>query len=267
MKLAPYNKKRFPLLLWLSCIALVTGTGFVTTGDDPKAKKLHVLVAAYQEHMSHFSGEYFICQESKINTGELSDRWRRSIEWTIISNLADYYFVKSLGVSATSNWDLATLYRILRYQTVHSRLKSYYKGYPPHGIRYVFSPDHVRWGSDCVNNFNKRANSKTHDYTKAIVTNDSLLTRVAANNEAGYILLLNDFEMRTRFKNCLDMRSNVFQRDFFLHYTLYAADGVYLDGGVVRTTYQSNTNDIEKILEDNLGVLTGMIVDQLRKKI
>ncbi|MGZ5303476.1 MAG: hypothetical protein ACXWDO_05150, partial [Bacteroidia bacterium] len=86
-------------------------------------------------------------------------------------------------------------------------------------------------------------------------------------NKAKYAVFLSQFEMNTRFKNCMDLQHNVFQRDFYLHYTLLDSAGNYMDGGVVGSTFQSQTNDINVIMNKNMGMMTTLIAQRIRNKI
>ena len=60
------------------------------------------------------------------------------------------------------------------------------------------------------------------------------------------------------------MENSVYQRDFYLHYSLYDEGGVFLDGGTVGITCQDNSNDYKTVFDDNLEYLTYMVCSRIK---
>ena len=220
--------------------------------------------------MYEAGGDQFICSKSGITAGHLSDIMRSSFTLSLMEGLNEYYDVTSpIDNMKDPNSDISVLYQIIRYKTTHQKLKGYAKEYPAFTLWQRIGPAYLRWGSDCVNNTRQKPTPNRHKFEKAIIVKDkdSIYSSIMDRHDASYMVFITDFEMSTRFKTCLDLQSNVFQRDFYVHYTLLDYDGNYITGGVVGATYQSNTNDIKKILDENIGVLSGMIVANVRNKV
>jgi hypothetical protein len=231
-------------------------------------EKSNILVIPFQPQMYNASGDQYICQKSRITPGELSDMIRRSLTSTLMYNMSDLYnVVEPPDDLRNKNSDINVIYQITHYTTLYKKLKSYYKGYPPIKIGQIIAPSYMRWGTDCVNDNSQAPNRGHHKYVKAEILRDSLFAGICKRNTSHYALFITQFEMTTRFKNCNDLQNQVFQRDIFIHYTLFDKTGKYIDGGVVGTTFQSNSNDATKILEKNLGVLTGLIIEEMRRKL
>ena len=225
------------------------------------------MIVPFSPEMYNSVGDHFICSKSKITPGQLSDVIRRSLLKTMNTNMAEYYNVKEPESSSAADRgnDMTAIYRMTRYKQTVRKVKAYFKGYPPFKLGQVMGSRESRWGSDCVSSESQNPNSKYRTYTMAVIQNDSMFNEVCQRNGATYVLFVNAFEMYTRFRTCVDLQNNVFQRDIFLHYTLLDASGKYVDGGVVGTTFQSKTNDIEVIIDKNLGLLCGMIIDIVKK--
>lgn len=232
-------------------------------------RKDYLLVVPFAPTMYNCAGDQFICKSSGMTAGEVSDQIRRSLSSTLQYNLSEHYNVKELIKNNLQdvNSDLSMMYQITQFTNVTKKLKGYYKGYPPRKLKNIFAPRHVKWGSDCVNDKAEKPNRKKHSFVKANITRDSLFANICARNSAGFVLYITQFEMNTRFKSCLDLQSNIFQRDIFIHFCLFTSEGKYITGGVVGTTYQSSSNDINTIIEKNIGLLSGMIIDVVRTKI
>lgn len=143
----------------------------------------------------------------------------------------------------------------------------YHKGYPSFKLPQIFGPNRVRWGSDCATKQGAKPHRKNHPYMSAVVADSTTFAQIQGRHEGNYYLMINQFELYTRFKNCTDLRGGVFQRDIFIHYTLVDINGKELDGGVVGTTFQGNTNDLEVIQDKTLGELSGLIIDNVRRRL
>jgi hypothetical protein len=266
------DKSRFVSFQIVSLFVLVPVMGFGQEKDSAKAGKpkeeANILIVPFKPDMYNASGDQYICQQSHMTPGELSDLTRRSLITTLMYNMSDLYnVVEPPDQLRDKKSDLSVLYEIIRFKTLYKRVKSYYKAYPAFTIGKLLSARYIRWGTDCVNDNAQKPNVISHKYVKAEVTKDSIYSLLCKKYNAHYTLFLTQYEMVTRFKNCTDLQNNVFQRDIFIHYTLLDKNGKFIQGGVVGTTFQSSTNDATKILEKNLGLLTGLIVDEIRKRI
>jgi len=235
--------------------------------QSAEEEKSNILVIPFEPAMYNATGDQFICMKSKMTPGELSDMIRRSLTSTLVYNMSDVYNVEEPPNDlAHVNSDLSILYQITKFKTLHKKLKAYYKGYPDRKIWSVFAPSYSNWGTDCVNDNAQPPNIANHKFVQAEITKDSIYSLVCKRYNAHFCLFITQWEMMTRFKNCTDLTDQVFQRDIFIHYTLLDKDARFIDGGVVGTTYQSTTNDITKILDKNLGMLTGLLIERIRTK-
>jgi len=260
------------IAVWMMIIlpAIVSGQEKDTTVTSKNLGKVIIMVIPFSPQMIDANGDQFICAKSDINPGQFSDMVRTSFTLALMENLNEYYdVIEPKDNLADQNSDISVLYQIIKYKTIHKKLKSYVKGYPHFSLWQKLGPAYLRWGSDCVNDQKQKPERTHHKFDKAeiIKGKDSIYSSIMNFHDASYTLMITDFEMTTRFKTCLDLQNNVFQRDFYVHYTLMNYDGKYLTGGVVGTTYQSSTNDIKKIIDHNFSLLSGLIVANIRNKI
>ena len=272
------KKNIFPIIavfMVLGLIPLITsGQGKDTINNKLRNAKYlengYILVLPFPPQMYEAQGDQYICLKSKLNPGQLSDLFRRSLTSTLMYNMNDLYNVVEPNDNLSyKNSDISVLYQITNFKTSHKKLKAYYKGYPHFTLWQLLGPLYKRWGSDCVNNVRQKPNRIRHKYVKAEIMKDkdSIYTSIVSRYDALYTLFITDFEMHTRFKNCLDLQDNVYQRDIFIHYTLLDINGDFIEGGVVGTTFQSSSNDAKKIIENNISILTGLIIANIRNKI
>lgn len=253
-------------LFFLSLLFL-PHSGRSQSGNSSEAKS-YILVIPFSPQMYKNPGDHLLCQSNDLNPGELNDLLRRSVAASMVTNLSDHYHTK--GVTSDNLNDpksqLSQLYQAIGYKSKTRKLVAFKKGYPPFKLKQFFGPRSARWGSDCVGS-DFRKPFRRRQYMEAFVKNDSVFSQIMAVNKSAFVVVVTQFEMYTRFKNCLDLRHNVFQRDIYLHFTLLDSTGKKMHGGVVGTTFQATTNDIELIMDKNLGELCGFIIDIVRKEI
>jgi len=78
-----------------------------------------------------------------------------------------------------------------------------------------------------------------------------------------YIVTINQFEIKTDYRKCIDRELENFPRRIRVHYNIFSPGGERLYGDVVTLTYNSTTEDIEQIVEDNFSLLGEFIASTL----
>jgi len=269
------DKGRDQKYSWIYALMLIillpfSGLGQGKDINDVTSKnlgKVIIFVVPFNPLKYEAVGDQFICNKSGINPGQLSEMMRNSFMLSLMENMNYYYdVIQPKDILKDPNSDISVFYQIFKYKTRYKKLKGYAKEYPPFSLWQKLGPAYMRWGSDCVNNSKQKPNPNHHKFEEAVIINgkDSIYSAIMNKRDCSYTLFITNFEMTTRFKTCLDLQNNVFQRDFYVHYTLLDFDGKYVSGGVVGDTYESNTNDVKKIIDHNISLLTDMIVANMR---
>ena len=85
------------------------------------------------------------------------------------------------------------------------------------------------------------------------------------NNQYGidYYVFINQFEVKTNYENCLDRASWNYERDFLVHYSIYDSKGELVSGNKVKVPYQSNMNDVQRIVSDNMPNMAQRVLADL----
>ncbi len=107
-----------------------------------------------------------------------------------------------------------------------------------------------------------------HDQTKYYgvqVKDPNFFTTLSNSTGADFYLFINQFEIFTDYTNCIDRTTQNFLRNFRVHYTIYDANGELQAGNKILIPYESNVNDINKIVRENLGKLASRIMADLPK--
>lgn len=78
-----------------------------------------------------------------------------------------------------------------------------------------------------------------------------------------YYVFINQFEVKTNYENCLDRATWNYERDFLVHYSIYDSKGELISGNKVKVPYQSNMNDVQRIVSDNMPNMAKRVLADL----
>ena len=78
-----------------------------------------------------------------------------------------------------------------------------------------------------------------------------------------YYVFINQFEVKTNYENCLDRAAWNYERDFFVHYSIYNSKGELLSGNKIKVPYESNINDLQRIVKDNVPSMAKRVLADL----
>ena len=81
--------------------------------------------------------------------------------------------------------------------------------------------------------------------------------------DVDYYIFVNQFEVKTNYEHCLDRAAQNYERTFTTHYSIFNSEGKQISGNRINTHYNSNSNNIEQILADNMQKIADRILDDL----
>jgi hypothetical protein len=77
--------------------------------------------------------------------------------------------------------------------------------------------------------------------------------------------MLNEFDIKTHFEDCIDLAMKIYRRDLKIHYTIYNSKGEKLYGDVAVVHFPSNENRVDKIVDENFGKIADYVFESLKK--
>ncbi|TPE44649.1 LysM peptidoglycan-binding domain-containing protein [Pontibacter mangrovi] len=85
------------------------------------------------------------------------------------------------------------------------------------------------------------------------------------NNQYGidYYVFINQFEVKTIYEHCLDRAAQNYQRDFTVHYSIYDSKGQLVSGNRVKVPFESNINDVNRIVRDSMPAMAERVLADL----
>jgi len=86
-----------------------------------------------------------------------------------------------------------------------------------------------------------------------------------AKYQPDYYIFVSQFEVKTNYENCLDRARQNYERSFVTHFSIFDKSGSQISGGRIKNAYESNSNQIEKILADNIPSIAEKIMAEIPK--
>lgn len=84
-----------------------------------------------------------------------------------------------------------------------------------------------------------------------------------AKYDLDYYVFINQFEVKTNYAHCLDRAAQNYERSFVVHYSIFNRNGDQLTGNRLKVYYESNSNNIDKIIKDNIPKVARQIMNHL----
>ena len=197
---------------------------------------------------------------------------RYNLEKSLSEDLLIYFDIRKVlfyDKLASMQKDLEYIYKSVGYQMTTQRLEAHYRNFPEFTIMQILGSEEKRWGISCVDPQGVKPILKNPKitYFDVDIKDTNLLPYLTEKYKCDYYLFINGFELKTRFKICMDLMKNVKQKDIVLHFTLFDNRGHRKVGGLVGITYEPTYNDILDIAENNLGILSGLVTDIIKNQL
>ncbi len=84
--------------------------------------------------------------------------------------------------------------------------------------------------------------------------------------QTDYYIFVNQFEVKTNYDHCLDRASLNYERSFITHFSIFDKNGKQVSGNRIKIDYNSNSNNIQRILTDNMQLVADRIISELPNK-
>jgi hypothetical protein len=189
---------------------------------------------------------------------------RGSVDRALFDNLLLYFDISRIHFYKTPQTakDLDYIYYSIAYVPKKQRLRAIYRNFPNFTVFQILTSGKNRWGVNCMNEGDVIPvvkNPKIY-YNDLLINNKDLIPYLNESYKCDYYLFINGVEIKTRFKVCMNLMQNVYQKDLLLHFTLVNHKGEKVTGGIVGITYEpSKHNDVYELVEKNVGILAGMV--------
>lgn len=100
-------------------------------------------------------------------------------------------------------------------------------------------------------------------YMNVHIVNKELLPYLAEKYQVDVFLFCNQFNLQTNYEHCLDRATNTYERDLWIHYSIFDKEGKQLAGGISQSHFPSNSNDILHIMKTSFPQMSEQIASRL----
>lgn len=269
--------KRTALALLCTIVALLA------VGQEEKPDSLYsgLMIVPFPPSMYLSDSDREIAAASDMDYDALRNRFRLGLDISFAVRLEEAYGDHSLlrDTLERAADDLARLYRNTKYA-------------------YALSPEYIRLKAEeeqeaaekkIKNPFKKKEDAEERSdepktqqglfgsneerelpradtegsYMQANLRDSTLLAELSSVYGTEVFLFLNQFEIDTRFDDCIDFQNKIYNRAIRVHYDLFRSDGARLTGGVLETTFPSSVNDVGEITRGYFGGITDGFVSKV----
>ena len=92
-------------------------------------------------------------------------------------------------------------------------------------------------------------NTDVHNrYMKADIQNKKVLADLSERFNTDIFVFLTQFEIKTNYKNCLDIANKIYEREIRRHFTIYDKTGKLINGNYAIAVIPSNVNQMDEII-------------------
>lgn len=245
---------------------------------DPSLKQ--VLIIPFDPHLYFSDADDEIARGSHMNRVKVRDVFRRRLD--ALLDPPGYEVIHLMGGrSVDSLMDLNKIYSSVSYNYQEILESEYNSALDDHAEIDIENPHNKKTETTSLKGWiNKTKQKITHEeeveshgkhekfegkYFGVKVKNPDFFTYFREKYSVDYYIFINEFEVMTSYENCLDRSVQNYEREFVAHYSIFDINGVQFAGNKFKIHYPSNSNDIMKIVADNVGKISQRILDDLPK--
>jgi len=97
------------------------------------------------------------------------------------------------------------------------------------------------------------------------IKDTALLRTISAPHQSNLFVCINQFEIRTNYKSCIDIANKIYQRDLIVHYSIFNRNGKQLRGNYVVKSFPSNSSSDREIAERLFPEIAKTLREELEK--
>ncbi len=228
-----------------------------------------VLVIPFDPHLYFSDADDEIANASKIPRVKVREIFRRRLDALLEPD--GYEVIHLLGGQfADSVADLNKIYTSVNYNYQEILYSDNYARNVPESTAKKNDKSLKGWVNRQKNKISGQNNEKAVEQTESKyfgvkVKNMNFFEFYHYKYSVDYYVFINQFEVKTDYENCLDRAAQNYARYFITHFTVFNKNGKQIAGNKFKVYYDSNTNDVFKIVADNMEKVAIRVINELPK--
>jgi len=102
-------------------------------------------------------------------------------------------------------------------------------------------------------------------YINVGIYDPALVPDLSKKYDADYVIFINELDIKTHFEDCLDLAMKIYRRDYLVHYSIFDKLGNQVYGDIAVVNSDSNTNDVNDIVNKNFPVIADYVLNSLQR--
>jgi len=111
-----------------------------------------------------------------------------------------------------------------------------------------------------------KPNDENSRYMNVVLHHPEMLLYYAERYGTDLFVFINQFELKTNYDRCLDRASGNFEREVKTHFSIFDKYGNQLYGDVITVVFPSNSNNLDKIMQNNFPIINNYLAGKLPPK-
>jgi len=222
-----------------------------------------VMIIPFDPNMYFSDADDQLAKHNKKSVKEVRTLFRYGLNINLNARVMTQYGTVSLLSDSTQGAanDLAMIYKSISYfQDDVPAPPADETSTATNGKKSIFK---VSKESDAQGNTKSLDNKIPKKYMNVKVVNKDLLNYLSEKYKVDVFLFCNQFNLQTNYEHCLDRTTNTYQRDLWVHYTLFDKTGKQIAGGITQSHFPSNSNDMMDIMKTNFPKLSDEMAAKL----
>ncbi|WP_187261012.1 LysM peptidoglycan-binding domain-containing protein [Pontibacter beigongshangensis] len=246
-----------------------TGAGSTTASASPapaaNKTKSRIMVIPFDPYLYFSDADDEIAQHSRIPRPNIRYAFRNRLDAMLASR--EYETIHLLGdVYRDSVNELSSIYKSFHYSYQDNKQSKYNRQPVVQANEKGSATDWLKRQKEKITNKDAGpvpvAKNPNKHYGVA-VKDPSFFDRYNSQYDIDYYVFINQFEVKTIYENCLDRAAQNYQRDFLVHYSIYDSTGKLISGNKVNVPYESNINDVQRIVSDTMPGMARRVMADL----
>ena len=230
----------------------------------PKTRK-RVLIIPFDPYLYFSDADDEIAHNSRLHRTEVRQMFRKRLDALV--DPPGYETIHLLGgLFKDSIGELNKIYKSVsyNYQDILDNGREVDEQFNKENEKHLTFRDKMNTLRDPVaatkNTFGKKEDDR---YFGVKVKDSKFYDYFNAKYDLDYYVFINQFEVKTNYAHCLDRAAQNYERSFVVHYSIFNRDGEQLTGNRLKVYYESNSNNIDKIVKDNIPKVARQIMNHL----
>jgi hypothetical protein len=230
---------------------------FIFPGNEPGKKATSVILIPFAPEFYISDSDNEIAKRSDLKTEKLKLMFREELDAALANALAQYQPARNLlldSLGQEARLDIDSLHSIMSYKMADAHHPK-----TSQAVNNVLMKLKGKESKKEPEISEIKAPSASEQYMNIAFKKPDIFNYLTDKYSSDLFVFINQFEISTRYKTCLDLANRDYEREFTVHYSVFNSSGEQISGDIVTCIYHSNDNDFNGMVQKNFAKLANHI--------